>query len=140
MNNRTKTLILGAPRSMDHGQVMLIQRDSLDGAYKGKKQNLLTGRQLGAGFGHAVVVIDLNSDGLNDIVVSAPFEYGQYYGGAVYVYHNSYKGINSLTKPKKIISQKVTKNDCLLTNCIHSRFGSSIANIGDIDSDGFPGT
>lgn len=52
----------------------------------------LTGQQLGEYFGSSLGVGDLNGDGLDDLVIGAPYHsYGTYNEGRVYVYLGSSK-------------------------------------------------
>lgn len=109
----------GAPRSSNHGQVMF---------YEKKKQNpmslrqKLDGEQIASGFGYEMVTADVNGDDLPDLLVSAPFYFGRHEGGAVYVYLNNDKKIGP-------------KFDLKLTGKIESRFGISLASLGDINKD-----
>ena len=50
------------------------------------------------------------------------------------------KGINADTKPVVIESRKMKESECKALDCTNARFGASLANIGDIDLDGFQGT
>jgi hypothetical protein len=55
----------------------------------------LTGSQVGAYFGHAVAVCDVNGDGLDDVVIGAPLHTdfslsgGRYETGRVYVVYQN---------------------------------------------------
>lgn len=91
----------------------------------------LTGEQMGSYFGYAVAVTDINSDGLDDVVVGAPLfmrrgpagqleELGKVY---VYLQKGPLRLEHSGTNP--VGSQ------------VFSRFGSSIAPLGDLNQDGF---
>ncbi|KAJ8349858.1 hypothetical protein SKAU_G00249880 [Synaphobranchus kaupii] len=90
----------------------------------------VTGVQMAAYFGHSVAATDINNDGVVDLFVGAPLfmdrgsdgklrEVGQ-----VYVYLG--KGGFSFHTPQKLTGAEV-----------YSRFGSSIAPLGDLDMDGF---
>ena len=50
------------------------------------------------------------------------------------------KGITADTKPIVIESRKMKESECRSLDCTNARFGASVANIGDIDLDGFQGT
>ncbi|XP_064167690.1 integrin alpha-V-like [Anguilla rostrata] len=89
-----------------------------------------TGLQMAAYFGHSVAATDINGDGAMDLFVGAPLfmdrgsdgklrEVGQ-----VYVYLG--KGGFSFHDPLRLTGAEV-----------YSRFGSSIAPLGDLDMDGF---
>lgn len=73
---------------------------------------------------YCVCVLDLNSK--SDLIVGAPFYYdgSRSTEGAVYIYYNTGKGIQS-------------KYDVRLTGKQDSRFGWSLADLGDINKDGF---
>lgn len=62
-----------------------------------------------------------------DLVVGAPFHYGRSTGGAIYIYMNSRKGLQSDTKPLIILGKP------------ESRFGFAIEETGDLNKDGYTG-
>ena len=68
--------IIGAPRGGPSraGQVYIIDSVSPSGKNKGKTDFLqkLSGDQMGEFFGGAVASLDLNGDGLDDLVVGSP--------------------------------------------------------------------
>jgi len=49
------------------------------------------------------------------------------------------QGITSKTKPLKIVSRKLKDLECAELDCLNARFGFALANIGDVDRDGFDG-
>ena len=86
-------------------------------------------------FGYSVANIgDINSDGINDIAVGARLDdTGGTNRGAVYIlFMNSNGMVKSSPAPVKIASG--TNDGPTLVN--GDEFGSSVANIGDINSDG----
>ncbi|KFW93881.1 Integrin alpha-4, partial [Phalacrocorax carbo] len=87
----------------------------------------LRGKKLGSYFGAAVCAVDLNSDGLSDLLVGAPMQSTIREEGRVYVY------INSGSEAKMVeLNIELSGSDSYA-----ARFGESIANLGDIDDDGF---
>ncbi|KAJ8024775.1 Integrin alpha-8 [Holothuria leucospilota] len=97
-----------------------------------KKHQQLTGQQFGSYFGHCVAIMDLNNDGLDDLIVGAPNywnkETHQINVGQVYVYYQTAQG-NLDEEHKSIITGQVT----------NGRFGFTVAPLGDVNDDGFNG-
>ncbi|CAH2302627.1 integrin alpha-3 [Pelobates cultripes] len=116
------TVVSGAPRWDHRGAVFLleIQGDALE------VRTFLTSEQVGSYFGSAIALVDVNNDGLQDIAVGAPyyFDRKEEVGGSVYIYTNEagyFKNESSL----------------VLRGPSASGFGFALANIGDINQDGF---
>ncbi|KAL5276903.1 ITGA7 family protein [Megaselia abdita] len=110
----------GAPRSNDTGQVVLFSkakpRETLD------LKMIINGEQFGSSFGYEMITADVNGDGKPDLIVAAPFYFAKNEGGAVYVYQN---------RDYKLPQDPTLK----LTGPLESRFGSALANLGDINKD-----
>ncbi|XP_045909625.1 integrin alpha-4 [Micropterus dolomieu] len=114
----------GAPQYNQKGKVFIFSVDN----------NLLrvvskvSGTELGSYFGSSVCVVDLNADGLSDLLVGAPMTTGVIREeGKVHVYINQGQG-------------KLMEAEFQLTgsNAYAARFGSTIADLGDLDDDGYP--
>ncbi|KAG8452557.1 hypothetical protein GDO86_004371, partial [Hymenochirus boettgeri] len=116
------TMVSGAPRWESKGAVYLLetQKDSL------VVKQMLSGQQVGSYFGSAIAIADLNNDGWQDIAVGAPyyFDRKEEEGGAVYVYTNM----------AGFFSDKAA---LVVHGISFSGFGFALANIGDINQDGF---
>nr|XP_033800640.1 integrin alpha-6 isoform X2 [Geotrypetes seraphini] len=125
-SQKEMTFVAGAPRANHSGAVLLLKKDA-------KSRNTLSpeyiieGEGLASSFGYDVAVVDLNSDGWQDIVVGAPqyFDRDGEIGGAVYIYINKDGKWNSI-QPIRLNGTK------------ESMFGLSVKNIGDVNQDGFP--
>merc|ERR1719354_498591 len=120
--------VAGAPRANGTGFAVVFNSTmSAYGSLKTEMHQILIGELVASAFGYAVELVDLNNDGLDDLIVGAP----QYYdrennqGGAVYVYMNDGSGY---------FSNKYTQK---LTGQIDSEFGGSLIPCGDLDGDGF---
>ncbi|XP_068120083.1 integrin alpha-3 isoform X2 [Hyperolius riggenbachi] len=116
------TTVSGAPRSQHKGAVFLY-----DFASPNLQQRIiLNGDQVGSYFGSAIALADFNNDGWQEIVVGAPyyFDRKEDVGGAVYVYTNE---VGSFTDKPSLVLYGPTG----------SAFGFAVANIGDINQDGF---
>ncbi|RMC18495.1 hypothetical protein DUI87_04384 [Hirundo rustica rustica] len=115
-------VIGGAPQQEQTGKAYIFSNE--------KQLNILfelKGKKLGSYFGAAVCAVDLNSDGFSDLLVGAPMHSAIREEGRVYVY------INSGSKAKMVeLNLELTGSDSYA-----ARFGESIANLGDIDNDGF---
>ncbi|KAL3831471.1 hypothetical protein ACJMK2_023216 [Sinanodonta woodiana] len=91
----------------------------------------ITGDQMGSYFGYSVAVQDLNGDGMHDVVIGAPLfsdfkSDKSFETGRVYIYYQNGK--------HKFRSKA---SDILDGHHHRSRFGLSLAGIGDIDYDGY---
>jgi len=118
-------LAVGMPRGANlTGKVIFLTGQNMHQLHN------LTGNQVGAYFGHAICVSDVNGDGRDDIVIGAPLHTdfsipdGRYETGRIYVVYQ-----NKEHKFRKwdIRDGEVTKG----------RFGFSLASLGDMDKDGY---
>ncbi|XP_033127709.1 integrin alpha-9-like isoform X2 [Anneissia japonica] len=110
--------VTGAPRAYQKGKVFIydLQTFSVHAEFFGEKMNTY--------FGAAVKGIDLNKDGMTDLLVGAPLYSKVLDEGRVYIYMN--KGMGILRQ----LDVKLSGSDAL-----NARFGSVIENIGDINQD-----
>ncbi|NXX42974.1 ITA8 protein, partial [Tricholaema leucomelas] len=118
-------LVAGVPRgAQNFGYVSIINSSDLTFI-----QNF-TGEQMASYFGYTVAVADVNSDGLDDILVGAPlfmereFESKPREVGQVYLY---------LQESASLFRQA----QLLPGSEVFGRFGSAIAHLGDLDRDGY---
>uniref|UniRef100_A0A4X1UTG8 Uncharacterized protein n=1 Tax=Sus scrofa TaxID=9823 RepID=A0A4X1UTG8_PIG len=118
------TIVTGAPRHQHVGAVFLLSQEAGGDL---RRRQVLEGTQVGAYFGSAIALADLNNDGWQDLLVGAPyyFERKEEVGGAVYVFMNQ-AGTSFPDDPS-----------LLLHGPSRSAFGFSVASIGDINQDGF---
>ncbi|XP_038645340.1 integrin alpha-6-like isoform X1 [Scyliorhinus canicula] len=121
----TLTFVSGAPRANHAGAVVFLKKEkdtrSLTTEY------VLEGEGLASSFGYDVAVVDLNQDSWLDLVVGAPqfFDKQAEIGGAAYVYINP-EGNWNKAAPIRLNGSK------------DSMFGLAVANIDDINQDGYP--
>ncbi|XP_055615855.1 integrin alpha-PS2 isoform X2 [Toxorhynchites rutilus septentrionalis] len=92
-------------------------------------QQNITGEQIGAYFGYAIAVVDVDGDKLDDLIVGAPMytepnNEGKYETGRVYIIYQD--------KVDKF--QEVETRDGVNSK---ARFGLSVCSLGDINLDGF---
>ena len=108
------------------GEIHFFSRNIATSRLEAKADRKLTGGRFGAGFGYSLETLDVNGDGLDDLIVGAPFtDNDGKGGGAVYVYVNSKKGLDS---SRYLKLEGPTKE---------SQFGLSLARLGDLNKDGF---
>ncbi|XP_025899318.1 integrin alpha-6 isoform X2 [Nothoprocta perdicaria] len=119
------TFVSGAPRANHSGAVVLLKKEKNQRALS--LEHMFEGEGLASSFGYDVAVVDLNSDGWQDIVVGAPqyFDRSGDIGGAVYIYMNQ-QGKWEGVKPIR------------LNGTTDSMFGLAVENVGDVNQDGFP--
>ncbi|KAM4691930.1 integrin alpha-3 [Rhinophrynus dorsalis] len=122
LQEKQVTVVSGAPRWGHKGAVYLLEvkGDTME------VKKILHGHQVGSYFGSSIALVDLNNDGWKDLVVGAPyyFDRKEEVGGAVYVYTNEVGFFND--EPQLV-----------LRGASGSGFGFALANIGDINQDGF---
>lgn len=122
-SRHTTEVVGGAPQHEQIGKAYIFSIDA-------KELNIIhemKGKKLGSYFGAAVCAVDLNADGYSDLLVGAPMQSVIREEGRVYVYINSRSGaVMNEMEIELVGSDKYA-----------ARFGESIANLGDIDNDGF---
>ncbi|DAA18586.1 TPA: integrin alpha 3 [Bos taurus] len=120
------TIVTGAPRHQHVGAVFLLSQEAGGDL---RRRQVLEGTQVGAYFGSAIALADLNNDGWQDLLVGAPyyFERKEEVGGAIYIFMNQ-AGTSFPDHPS-----------LLLHGPSRSAFGFSVASIGDVNQDGFQG-
>ncbi|XP_053561194.1 integrin alpha-E [Bombina bombina] len=113
----------GAPRHSNVGKVLVFEKDITTYHLIQK----LMGEQLGSYFGSEICSLDVRGDGrLVFLLVAAPFYHVKGEEGRVYVYKLTEE--NKFSDVDKILEQH---------SYAFSRFGYAIANIGDINQDGY---
>ncbi|XP_038153387.1 integrin alpha-4 [Cyprinodon tularosa] len=115
----------GAPQFSQKGKVFIF---SIGNDNMMEMVSSVTGKELGSYFGSSVCVVDLNADGLSDLLVGAPMATGtSREEGRVHVYINEGKA------NLKEMDFTLMGNDAYA-----ARFGQTIAELGDLDDDGYP--
>eukprot|EP00057_Strongylocentrotus_purpuratus_P008777 XP_011663251.1 PREDICTED: integrin alpha-9 isoform X1 [Strongylocentrotus purpuratus] len=112
--------VTGAPRAYEKGHVYIynLQNFQLISSIKGESMNTY--------FGAAVLGMDINHDGLTDLLVGAP-QYSQNQDeGRVYIFINDGNAIMRKVDVKLMGS-----------NSVGARFGTVIESVGDLNGDGY---
>ncbi|KAM6049188.1 integrin alpha-E-like [Chlamydotis macqueenii] len=112
--------VAGAPRHSMRGKVLVFQ--------DGRLKQTLEGEQVGSYFGSELCPLDVNHDGVTDLLlVGAPFYHIQGEEGRVYVYRLETETGEFTFKGH--LNVPVTSP--------FARFGFTVASIGDINGDGY---
>nr|XP_023992194.1 integrin alpha-4-like [Salvelinus alpinus] len=116
-------IVGGAPQHRQTGKAYLFRAEEnmlkIIGEVKGSK--------LGSYFGASVCAVDLNGDGLSDLLVGAPMYSTMREEGRVHVYIN-----------QGAANMKEAEFQLAGSKSYAARFGETITDLGDIDDDGFP--
>ncbi|XP_010863612.2 integrin alpha-4 isoform X2 [Esox lucius] len=98
------------------------------------------GEKIGSYFGATVCAVDLNADGLSDLLVGAPMFSTVREEGRVYVYMNQGQMFSPPKKSKTFPQANMKALEFTLAgkDSYAARFGESITSVGDIDDDGYP--
>ncbi|XP_053352123.1 integrin alpha-4 [Clarias gariepinus] len=116
-------IVGGAPQHSQTGKVYIFTME-------GNTLTILnetSGSQLGSYYGASVCAVDLNADGLSDLLVGAPMFSTVREEGRVYVYINQGQ-----------VNMKEAEFMLMGSDSYAARFGETIADLGDIDDDGYP--
>ncbi|XP_026232320.1 integrin alpha-4 [Anabas testudineus] len=119
----TVEVVGGAPQYKQKGKVFIftLENTMLQIASE------VSGRELGSYFGSSLCAVDLNADGLSDLLVGAPMATGlTREEGRVHVYIN--QGQAKLLEAEFQLSG---------SDAYAARFGETIADLGDLDDDGY---
>eukprot|EP00073_Rattus_norvegicus_P038111 XP_008764934.2 PREDICTED: integrin alpha-9 [Rattus norvegicus] len=114
----------GAPQDEGIGKVYIFRADRRSGTLI--KIFQASGKKMGSYFGSSLCAVDLNMDGLSDLLVGAPMFSEIRDEGQVTVYLNQGHGV---------LEEQLTLTGDAAYN---AHFGESIASLGDLDDDGFP--
>ncbi|GAB1294793.1 Integrin alpha-9 [Apodemus speciosus] len=114
----------GAPQDEGIGKVYIFRADRRSGTLI--KIFQASGKKMGSYFGSSLCAVDLNMDGLSDLLVGAPMFSEIRDEGQVTVYLNQGHGA---------LEEQLTLTGDAAYN---AHFGESIASLGDLDDDGFP--
>lgn len=119
----TMEIVGGAPQ---HGQTGKVYIFTVEGNTL-KILNETSGSQLGSYYGASVCAVDLNADGLSDLLVGAPMFSTLREEGRVYVYINQGQ-----------VDMREAEFMLMGSDSYAARFGQIITDLGDIDDDGYP--
>ena len=107
------------------GEIYFYEPNLLSDKLEIDDRRTLSGGTFGAGYGFSLATLDANGDGLDDLLVSAPFSDNSGRGGSVYLYLNR---AQSLQQDRYIE---------IRGSGPEGQFGLALTRAGDINKDGF---
>lgn len=117
--------VTGVPRGTESvGYVTILNGTNMKALYN------FSGDQMASYFGYTVAVTDINSDGLDDVLVGAPMFMQREAGGRLQEVGRVYVYLQ--TGPLEF---NVTQN--LTGSHTYGRYGTTVAVLGDLDQDGY---
>ncbi|XP_065666646.1 integrin alpha-8 isoform X3 [Hydra vulgaris] len=125
-NNQYGDVVGGAPRANNLRGIVILYTIG-DAGFTLTQSYPNPDGQVGSYFGGAVCAVDLNNDGIDDLLVGSPQYSVVTDEGRVYIYMN---------KPI-FTGLQLQKNFLAPDSTIGARFGSVISKIGDINKDGY---
>ncbi|XP_062390165.1 integrin alpha-4 [Sardina pilchardus] len=123
LSAQSTEVVSGAPQHGQTGKAYILRTE---GNVLKIVDTDLRGTKLGSYYGASVCAVDLNADGLSDLLVGAPMYSTVREEGRVHVY------INQGEANMKELEFTLEGSDAYA-----ARFGETITNLGDIDDDGF---
>jgi hypothetical protein len=138
-HNGTRELLIGAPfddsNGTNAGAAYVLFLNSDGSIIRSVKINndLSNGPTSSAGdeFGYSVAEVgDYDGNGISDIAIGAPFSDGAgTNAGKIYIHHIDWNGSLIINSTDSVYGASLAAND---------NYGSSIANVGDVDANGYP--
>ncbi|CAF0948012.1 unnamed protein product [Adineta steineri] len=125
-NDKNQELVVSVPKLHNYRGAVEIMNSNLDE----RSIRTLNGTQIGEYFGASLCVIDINNDGLDDLLVGAPLYTVKKDGriipdaGRVVIFHQ--------TPEHKLIQKQTIEG-----TREGGRLGHALTNLGDIDKDGY---
>ncbi|XP_064354742.1 integrin alpha-5 isoform X2 [Dromaius novaehollandiae] len=126
--DETQDFVAGVPKgNLTYGYVTILNGTNMRSLYN------FSGEQMAAYFGYAVAATDVNSDGLDDLLVGAPLFMERTAEGRVREVGRVYLYLQhpAPTRPPPAPALALTGRQEF------GRFGSAIAPLGDLDQDGY---
>ena len=127
--DNTLYYVSGAPHVDDggsgSGEIYFFKQNPVTAQLDMEAGRTLRGGGFGAGFGYSLLTLDANGDGLDDLVVGAPFTEHKGGGGSVFLYLNTEHALYN----HHYIELRGRSAD--------AQFGLALAGLGDINKDGF---
>ncbi|XP_032066195.1 integrin alpha-5 [Thamnophis elegans] len=122
----TEDFVAGVPKgNLTYGYVTILNGSDIRPLYN------FSGEQMAAYFGYAVAAMDINGDGLDDLLIGAPLFMEKTEGGRVQEVGRVYIYL------QKTYGMEPGASAVLTGHQEFGRFGSAIASLGDLNQDGY---